>query len=51
MLIIRHDINDGLDVVHSPIAENDAHCLITGHVTESKQKQLLKKSAEVIAPF
>jgi hypothetical protein len=49
--IIRHPINDGLDVVHSPIADNDAHSLITGHITESKQKQLLKNSAEVIVPF
>jgi hypothetical protein len=47
--VIRKDINDGLDVVHNPQQDNDAHCLITGNITESKQKQLLKHSAEVAA--
>lgn len=45
--IIRKDINDGLDVIHNPQPGNDAHCLITGKITEGKQKQLLKYSQEV----
>jgi hypothetical protein len=49
--IIRYDINDGLNVVHKPLTENDAHSLITGHITEGKQKKLLKCSTEVTAPF
>lgn len=49
--VIRHDINDGLNVVHNPLPEEEAHSLITGHITESKQKKLLKNSAEVTAPF
>ncbi len=28
--IIRNQINDGVDVVHNPMPQNDAHCLITG---------------------
>jgi hypothetical protein len=49
--VIRHDINDGLNTVHNPLPENDAHGLIIGHITEGKQKQLLKNSVEVIASF
>lgn len=49
--IIRHDINDGLNTIHNPLPENDAHSLIIGHITESKQKQLLRKSVEVIFSF
>lgn len=45
--IIRNEINDGLDVVYNKLPENDAHCLITGKVTEGKAGQLLKKSIEV----
>lgn len=48
--IIRHYINDGLDVAHNPVAENEAHCLITGHITAGKQKQLLRSSEEVFRP-
>lgn len=46
--IIRNTINDGLDVIHNPQPNNYAHSLITGHITESKQKQMLKNSVEVI---
>ena len=44
---IRNDINDGLEVVHNPLPDNEAHSLITGNITEGKKKQLLKHSAEV----
>ena len=30
--VIRHTINDGLDVVHDPVEGNNAHCLITGDI-------------------
>jgi len=43
---IRNVINDGLDVKHSPISENNAHSLITGEVSKSKQKKLVKNSYE-----
>lgn len=49
--IIRHEINDGLNVEHNPQPENDAHCLITGNVTQGKQKSLLKNSTEIVSPF
>ena len=45
--VIRIDINDGLDVIHDPVEGNDAHSLITGNITESKKKQLLKHSVEL----
>ncbi len=45
--VIRNVINDGLNVMHNPLLDNDAHCLITGHITDGKQKQLLKHSREV----
>jgi hypothetical protein len=45
--VVRNTINDGLDVEHNPIPENQAHCLITGHITDSKQKHLLKLSSEI----
>jgi hypothetical protein len=48
--IIRNDINDGLDVVHNPTSENEAHCLLTGKITEGKAGQILKKAIEVIKP-
>ncbi|HMU11249.1 MAG TPA: hypothetical protein PKC54_14655 [Ferruginibacter sp.] len=44
---IRSEINDGLDVIHNPQPENDAHCLLTGKITDGKAGQLLKKSIEV----
>lgn len=49
--IIRNTINDGLQVVHNPIPDNDAHCLITGNITEGKRKLLLKHSEEVKHDF
>ena len=45
--VIRIDINDGLDVIHSPVEGNYAHCLIIGNITEGKAKQLLLNSNEV----
>lgn len=51
--IVRNQINDGLDVIHNPIknrpgiADNYAHCLLVGNITDGKAKQLLKNSAEV----
>ena len=51
--LIRNNINDGLDVLHNPIEnhptipDNDAHCLIIGHITGGKQKQLLKNAFEI----
>ncbi len=49
--IIRNDINDGLEVMHNPLPDNEAHSLITGNITEGKKKQLLKGATEVILPF
>jgi len=46
--IVKNDINGGLDVIHKPVLNNNAHCLITGNITGSKQKQLLKFSEEVV---
>lgn len=46
--VIRTEINDGLDVVYNVIPENNAHCLITGKITDGKAGQLLKKSIEVL---
>ncbi len=54
--VIRNKINDGLDVIHNPIAndpdpnvpDNPAHCLIIGNITDSKAKQLLQNSEEII---
>jgi hypothetical protein len=48
--VVRDEINDGLDVIHNPIPENDAHCLLIGKITEGKAGQLLKKSMEVANP-
>lgn len=45
--VIRQTINDGLDVEYNPQPENIAHSLITGTITDSKKKQLLKHSVEV----
>lgn len=45
--IVRNTINDGLDVIHNPQPDNYAHSLITGNITESKKKQLLKHSEEL----
>ncbi len=51
--LIRNEINDGLEIIHSPIkdhpsiTDNYAHCLITGNITDGKAKQLLKNSVEV----
>lgn len=45
--IIRNNINDGLNVIHDPTPINEAHCLITGKITEGKAGQLLKNSTEV----
>jgi len=44
---IRNLINDGLDVIHDQIPNNEAHSLITGNVSKSKQKQLVKHSTEI----
>ncbi len=44
---IRHEINDGLDVVYDPLPEDDAHCLLTGKITDGKAGQLLKRAIEV----
>jgi hypothetical protein len=45
--VIRNTINDGLDVIHNPQPDNYAHSLIIGHITEGKQKQMLRNSTEV----
>lgn len=45
--IVRNEINDGLDVIHNPISDNYAHCLIVGNITDGKAKQLLKSSVEI----
>ncbi len=49
--VIRNEIDEGLDVAHNPEPQNEAHCLITGNINESKKKQLLKYSKEVFSPF
>lgn len=49
--VIRNEINDGLDVVHDPQPENEAHSLITGNISEGKKKQLLKNATEVTGSF
>ena len=49
--VIRNGINDGLDVVHNPLPENEAHSLITGNITEGKKKQLIKNAIEVFGGF
>lgn len=48
--VIRNEINDGLDVLHNPIPDNNAHCLITGKITEGKAGQLVKRSIEIKNP-
>lgn len=45
--IVRNVINDGLDVIHDPVEGNSAHSLITGNITGSKQKQLVKHSEDL----
>lgn len=44
---IRNVINDGLNVKHNPILDNEAHSLIVGDVSKSKQKKLVKNSSEL----
>lgn len=44
---IRHEINDGLDVILDPIEDNESHSLIIGKITKGKQNQLLKASSEM----
>lgn len=46
--MVKNEINDGLDVVHDPVDGNLAHSLITGNITGSKQKQLVKHSTDVV---
>lgn len=46
--VVKNEINDGLDVVYDPIEGNLAHSLITGSITGSKQKQLVKLSTDVV---
>lgn len=46
--IVKNEINDGLDVIHNPVQGNIAHSLITGNITGSKQKQLVKHSADIV---
>lgn len=45
---VRNEINEGLDVVHDPIPDNKAHSLITGNISKSKQKSLVKYSTEIL---
>jgi len=45
--VIRYTINDGLDVIHDPLPNNTAHSLITGNISKSKQKKLIKNSTEI----
>jgi hypothetical protein len=45
---VRNKINDGLNVVHDPVDGNLAHSLITGNITGSKQKQLMKHSTDMV---
>ena len=44
---IRHDINDGLDVIHDPLVDNYAHALITGNISKSKSLSLVQIAREV----
>jgi len=44
---IRNAINDGIDVIHDPIEDNEAHSLITGKLSKGKQNQLIKASSEM----
>jgi hypothetical protein len=52
--VIVKKINDGLSVEYNPIfnhptlADNKAHCLICGNISDNKKKQLVKFSEEVI---
>lgn len=48
--IIRNEINDGLNVIHNPKTENEAHSLIIGKITDGKAGQLVKRSLEVVNP-
>ena len=48
--VIRNEINDGLDVAHNPTLDNEAHCLLTGKITEGKAGQLLKSAIEIVNP-
>ncbi|MBK8502171.1 MAG: hypothetical protein IPL46_08165 [Saprospiraceae bacterium] len=45
---IRNEINDGLDVKHEPVQDNEAHCLIIGNITKGKAGDLLRASSEVL---
>ena len=45
---IRHDINDGLDVIYDPLPDNTAHALITGKVSRGKRSSLVKIAQEVL---
>lgn len=45
---IRHDINDGLDVIHDPLPDNTAHALIKGKISRGKRSSLVKIAQEVL---
>jgi len=48
--LIRNDINDGLDCIHSPLPENYAHSLITsqsGKITDLKSRAMARNAAIV----
>lgn len=45
--VIRNYINDGLDVIHDPMEDNEAHSLVTGKISKGKQNQMLKISMEI----
>jgi len=44
---IRNEINDGLDVIHDPMEDNEAHSLVIGKISKGKQNKMLKLSTEV----
>ena len=44
---IRNEINEGLDVIHKPIEANDAHSIIIGNITKSKQRKLVSHSTKI----
>ncbi len=45
---VRNEINDGLDVEHDPLEDNEAHSLITGKITRGKRGQLMKGATEIV---
>lgn len=44
---IRNEVNEGLDVIHDPLPDNEAHALITGDINKRKQQALVSISTEV----